>query len=52
MLSIFQQGLENGKNDNDTISLWLHDGIIYTFNRLKEYDSAMTFSHRMVEQAG
>jgi len=51
MLSSFQEGLAKGKNDNDTIVLWLHDGIIHTYNRLKEYDSAMAFSNKMITHA-
>lgn len=51
MLGIFKQGLAKGKNDNDTISLWLYDGIIHTYNRVKEYDSALAYSDKMVEQA-
>lgn len=51
MLKTFKEGLANGKFNNDTISLWLLDGIIYSNNRLKKYDSSIVYSSRMIDQA-
>ncbi|WPY99827.1 tetratricopeptide repeat-containing sensor histidine kinase [Christiangramia sp. OXR-203] len=51
MLKTFKEGLANGKFNNDTISLWLLDGIIYSNNRLKKYDSSMVYSDQMIEKA-
>ena len=39
------------KLDNDTIEFYLLDGVIYTYNRLKEYDSSLVYSEKMIDRA-
>ncbi len=52
MLVHFKEGIRLGKINNDTIKFYLLDGIIHSFNKLKEYDSSMAYSERMIRQAG
>jgi len=51
MLSIFKNGLDSAKIENDTIEFYLLDGIIHSYNRLKEYDSSMVYSEKMIQRA-
>ncbi|MDT0687022.1 ATP-binding protein [Autumnicola psychrophila] len=51
MLVHFKEGLRLGTITNDTIEYYLLDGIIYSFNKLKEYDSSMAYSEKMIRQA-
>ncbi|WP_300436619.1 ATP-binding protein [Christiangramia sp.] len=51
MLSIFKDGLDSAKIENDTIEFYLLDGIIHSYNRLKEYDSSMVYSEMMIQRA-
>ncbi|MDT0650109.1 ATP-binding protein [Autumnicola edwardsiae] len=51
MLVQFKKGLKSRKITNDTIKYYLLDGIIYSFNKLKEYDSSMAYSEKMIRQA-
>lgn len=51
MLSIFKNGLDSAKIKNDTIEFYLLDGIIHSYNRLKEYDSSMVYSEMMIQRA-
>jgi len=51
MLSIFENGLDSAKIENDTIEFYLLDGIIHSYNRLKEYDSSMVYSEKMIQRA-
>ena len=37
--------------ENDTIEFYLLDGVIYTYNRLKEYDSSLVYSEKMIDRA-
>jgi len=51
MLSIFKNGLDSAEIENDTIEFYLLDGIIHSYNRLKEYDSSMVYSEKMIQRA-
>ena len=51
MLTHFKNGLDSAVIDNDTIEYFLLDGVIYTYNRLKEYDSSMVYSEEMIRRA-
>ncbi len=51
MLCIFKNGLDSAKIENDTIEFYLLDGIIHSYNRLKEYDSSMVYSEKMIQRA-
>ncbi|MDT0688764.1 ATP-binding protein [Salegentibacter sp. F188] len=51
MLVHFKEGLRSGKITNDTIEYYLLDGIIYSYNKLKKYDSSMAYSEKMIRQA-
>ena len=51
MLAQFKNGLDSAKIDNDTIEFYLLDGVIYTYNRLKEYDSSLVYSEKMIDRA-
>jgi len=51
MLAHFKAGLDSGEIENDTIEYYLLDGVIYTYNRLKEYDSSMAYSEKMISRA-
>ncbi|PTX41492.1 hypothetical protein C8P64_3292 [Christiangramia gaetbulicola] len=51
MLTHFKNGLDSARIDNDTIEYYLLDGVIYTYNRLKEYDSSMAYSEKMIRLA-
>jgi len=52
MLSIFQEGLERVDPIKDSISLYLLDGIIYTYKRQHNYKSAMDYSDSLIKIAG
>ena len=51
MLAQFKNGLDSAKIENDTIEFYLLDGVIYTYNRLKEYDSSLVYSEKMIDRA-
>ena len=51
MLAQFKNGLDSAKINNDTIEFYLMDGVIYTYNRLKEYDSSLVYSEKMIDRA-
>jgi len=51
MLSIFKNGLDSAKIENDTIEFYLLNGVIHSYNRLKEYDSSMVYSEKMIQRA-
>ena len=51
MLAHFKAGLDSAEIENDTIEYYLLDGVIYSFNRLKEYDSSMAYSEKMISRA-
>ncbi|SKB76789.1 hypothetical protein SAMN05660776_2878 [Salegentibacter holothuriorum] len=51
MLAHFKKGLDSAVIENDTIEYYLLDGVIYTYNRLKEYDSSMVYSEKMIGSA-
>ncbi|TQI70529.1 hypothetical protein JM79_1439 [Gramella sp. Hel_I_59] len=51
MLANFKYGLTSSRIDNDTVHLKLLDGVIYSFNQLRYYDSSLVYSSKMIDQS-
>lgn len=51
MLANFKYGLTSSRIDNDTVHLKLMDGVIYSFNQLRYYDSSLVYSSKMIDQS-
>lgn len=51
MLENYRAGLKTVKNRKDSILLYLLDGEIYAYNRLKQYDSSLFYADSLIKTA-
>lgn len=51
MVKLFEKGLSQSSANNDSIDLYLMDGLIYSYNRLKEYDSSLVYIDSLINTA-